>query len=79
MAARFNRSPPAQQVVEFELDIRWHQRAGARPTVGNIPNRQRERPIAHPYLADTHRNTLRHISEHATSHNLEWPDALSFI
>ena len=29
----------------------------------------------YPHLTENHRNTLYHLEQHPTSHNLEWPDS----
>jgi hypothetical protein len=32
-----------------------------------------------PHLAENHRNTLYHLEQHPTSHNLEWHDIVSLL
>nr|WP_314841841.1 hypothetical protein [uncultured Microbacterium sp.] len=36
-------------------------------------------PAELEHLTENHRNTLRHLAEHPTSHNLEWHDVLSLL
>jgi hypothetical protein len=31
------------------------------------------------HLSENHRNTLYHLEQHPTSHNLEWPDVLALL
>ncbi|MET0716351.1 MAG: hypothetical protein ABWX92_04725 [Mycetocola sp.] len=31
------------------------------------------------HLSENHRNTLYHLEQHPTSHNLEWPDILALL
>ena len=31
------------------------------------------------HLSENHRNTLYHLEQHPTSHNLEWPDVIALL
>lgn len=36
-------------------------------------------PSSSEHLSENHRNTLFHLQQHPTSHNLEWPDVLALL